>query len=179
MWRMMLSPLSWVGLGLACVMLTSPARAAAASDDRHSSRGNADSAADGAAPVRDPRTKSERPGDPQSLRTSAQPGASSKGRSAAAVPTRARLAGQTSRPLGSNRAASLPLRGPGSVGTASAATPAASKRNALPAPKLTTVPRNSAIGGPRAQSVGRLGGAAVGRTNHSPAIDGTQFRPRF
>jgi hypothetical protein len=72
----------------------------------------------------------------------------------------------------------LALRRAGNGGQASAATPAASM-NALPVPKLATAPRNSAIGGPRAQSAGRLDGAVVGRANHSGAIDGTQFRPRF
>jgi hypothetical protein len=213
MLRMVLSPIQWAGLGLACIMFTSPAGAAAAPGDGHSSSApaNADSAADGAAPVRDPRIKSERTGDLQSPRTGAEVSAGSKARNSAAVaPRRAfetpqrgihqgassradrvhspmntqargRLARQTSRPSGSNRASSggPALRRPGSVGSASAPTLGASKRNVLPLPKLTTAPRNSAIGRSRVQSVGLLGGAGVGRTNHSVAIDGTQFRRKF
>jgi hypothetical protein len=101
------------------------------------------------------------------------------------------LAHKTGRPLDSNRAVTtglsppgagndgLALRRAGNGRGASAATPAASKRNALPVPRLATAPKNSAIGGPRVQSAGRLDGAVVGRTNHNAAIDGTQFRPRF
>jgi len=105
--------------------------------------------------------------------------------------TRGRPARQSGRPLASNRAATnglAPSRAgnnglapprAGNGGGASAATPAASKRNALPVAKLATAPRNPAIGGPHTQSAGRLDGAVVGRANHSAAIDGTQFRPRF
>jgi hypothetical protein len=76
---------------------------------------------------------------------------------------------QTSQPFGANRAATgVPgLDGPG-----------VSKPNAL-LPKTTAMTRNSAIGGAREQSLGRLDGAAVGRTNHSAAIDGSQFRRKL
>jgi hypothetical protein len=97
--------------------------------------------------------------------------------------TRARgyLVRQTSRPIGSNHAAAggLGLRRPGSARAVNATTPPESKRNALPVPRLTTMPRNSAIGGPRVQSVGRLGGPALGRANRSAPIDGTQFHRKF
>jgi hypothetical protein len=92
-----------------------------------------------------------------------------------------RLARPTSDPGGLNRAGSAGpgLRRPGNVGAASAPTFAASKRNALPVPNLTPFPRNSAIGGPRVQSGGRLGVTGVGRTSHGAVIDGTQFHPKF
>jgi hypothetical protein len=196
MWRKMLSPILWAGLGLVCVMFTSPTSAAAAPDDPRSS-----SAPANAAPARGTGIKSEHPGDLRPPRTGAQSSAVSSGRnSAGAAPRpgfaapqhgihqsagasvgrvraplntqpRGRPAGQTSRPIGPNRAATgIPgLGGPG-----------ASKRNAMPVPKATAVAAgNSQIGGPRVQSIGRLGGAAMGRTNHSAAIDGTQFRRKF
>jgi hypothetical protein len=164
-WRMMLSPILWAGLALGCIMLTGPTRAAAASDDRRASSApanagsataGADSAIAGASPVRHTPNKSQRTGDrrPPLLNTQA----------------RGRPAGQTSRPIGSNRAA---------IGVPGLGGPGASKRNAVPVPKATAVTTNSPIGGPRAQTIGRLGGPAVGRTNHSAAIAGTQFRPKF
>lgn len=228
--RRTLSPILWAGLGLACAQFTSPARAAAAPEYSSSAPQNAESAANGAAPIRDAHINSERPADPRSPRTGEQPGAGSKVRNSTEAPRAAsetpqrgiqqgahgnadrvhsslmksralgRLAHKTGRPLDSNRAAinglsppragddalarpgagndGLALRRAGNGGGANAATPAASI-NALPVPKLATAPRNSAIGGPRRQSVGRLDGAVIGRTNHNAAIDGTQFRPRF
>jgi hypothetical protein len=239
--RMTLSPILWAGLGLACTVFSSPARAAAP-EYSSSAPQNGESAADGPAPVRDAHIKSERPGDAQSPRTGEQPGAGSKVRNSSETPrpasetpqrgtqqgasggvadrahsslmksqARGHLARQTVRHLDSNRAATNGLAPPragsdalatpragndtlappragndglaapraGNVGAAGAAFPAASKRSALSVPKLATAPRNSAIGGPRPQSAGRLDGAVMGRTNHSAAIDGTQFRPRF
>jgi hypothetical protein len=203
MWRKMLSPILWAGLGLVCVMLASPTRAATAPDDPRSSSApaNADSATAGAAPARGTGIKSERPDDLRPPRTGAHSSAVSGGRNSAAVPPRrgfvmpqhgihqsaggsagrvraplntgprGRPARQTSRPIGSNRAATgVPALGGG---------PGASKRNPMPVPKATALAGNSQLGGPRVQSIGRLGGAAVGRTNHSAAIDGTQFRRKF
>jgi hypothetical protein len=210
MWKMMLSPLLWAGLGLGCVMFAAPDRAAAARDAQQSSAAPANADSTAAAPVRDPRLKSEHRGDPQSTRTGAQPSAGSKGRNSAAAPRRAfetpqrgmhpsssanadRLkalmnmqarghsARQTGRPLGTRgaMAGGGGLRRPGSMGAAGVPTLAAAKRNALPAPKLTMVPRNPALGGPHLQSGGRLGGTIMGGANRSAAIDGAQVRRKF
>jgi hypothetical protein len=214
-WRRVLSPIVWAGLGLVCVMLTSPARATAAPDDRRfpSAPANADSAAAGAARVRDRRIESERTGDLRPPQKAAERGAASEERNSAAVAPRRGLATpqrgrvtpqhglatpqhevhqsaggdadrvgalgntqpqgrpalQTSRSFGANRAAT---GAPGLDG------PGGSRRNALPT-KATAMTRNSQIGGAREQRIGRLDGAAVGRTNHSTVIDGTQFRRRF
>jgi hypothetical protein len=43
------------------------------------------------------------------------------------------------------------------------------------AARPATTPRNSAIGGPHAQALARVGGPAISRTTHSGAIDGTQL----
>jgi hypothetical protein len=197
----MLSPILWAGLALGCVMLTSPARAAAAPDDRRASSApaNADSAIAGAAPLRDTPIKSKRTGVRSPPRMGARSSAVSKGgNSGAAAPrrgfetprqgiqsaggsadrvrallntqARGRPAGQTSRPMGSNLAA---IGAPGLGG------PGASKRSVMPVPKATAATTNFPTAGPRVQTIGRLGGPAVGRTNHSAAIDGTQRRPRF
>jgi hypothetical protein len=196
---MKLSTTLWVGL--VCVMFSFPARATAAPDDRHSSSASASAdSATAAASVRDRRIKSERIGDRRPPWSRAQPNAVSKARTWAAVaprrgieklqrrvypsvgggaePVRALLntqargrpGRQSSRLIGSNDAA---------IGVAGLGGPAASKRNALPVAKATAMARNSPIGGPRVQSIGRLNGAALGRTNHSAVIDGTQFRGKF
>jgi hypothetical protein len=194
----MLSPILWAGLGLVCVMFTSPTGAAAAPDDRRlsSAPANADPATAGAARARDTRTKAERTGDVRPPRTGAQSSAVSNARNSAAVAPRpslvapqhraggsagrvlapsitqagGRSARQTSGSTSSNRGAAgiLGMGGPGT-----------SKRAAMPVPIAAVMARNSPIGGPRVQSVGRLGGATVGRANHSAAIDGTQFRRKF
>jgi hypothetical protein len=85
------------------------------------------------------------------------------------------------RPIGSTRArtGALGARVPYGTGEAGQPTLADSKRTALPAAKLTAIPRNSAIGGPHVQSSGRLGGPVASRTNHGAAIDGTQLRRKF
>jgi hypothetical protein len=95
--------------------------------------------------------------------------------------TRGRVARQTSRPIGSNRAAAggRELRAPGSMTSPSASTRAALTHNASPAPKLTAAPRASALGGPRVQSAGRIGGAPGGRASHSIGVDGTQLHRKF
>jgi hypothetical protein len=208
MWRRMSSPILWTGLGLLCVMFTSPTGAAAAPDDRVPSSApteagsalrGAGSARAGAAPARDTRIKSESTGDRRPAQRGAQSSADSKGRNSAAVAprrsfetpqhgmhqsagggadriralntqTRGRPAGQTSRPMGSNGAA---------PGVPALDVPGASKRYAMPVPKAAAVTTNSRIGGPRMQSMGRLGGPAMGGTNHSAAIDGRQFRRKF
>ena len=156
MCRRMLFPLLWAGLGLVCLMCTFPTRAAAAPDERRSS-----SAA--VAPRRGVVTQQH--GIHQSAgggadRVRAPPNTQARGRPARPI----------SRSIGSNRAA---------AGVPGLGGPGASKRNAMPVPKATAATRNSPIGGPRGQSIGRLGGAVVGRTNHSVAIDGTQFRRKF
>jgi hypothetical protein len=171
-----LSPILYAVLALGCVMLTSPTPAAAAPDDRRapanarSAPAGADSALAGAAPVRDTPAKSERAGERRPPRTGTQSSARSKGLNPAAFAPRRGFDTPAGRPMGSNRAA---------VGVPVPGSPGASKRNAMPVPKATAVTTNSPIGGPRVQTIGRLGGPAVGRTNHSAAIDGTQFHRKF
>jgi hypothetical protein len=164
--------------GLACAMFTFVAPATASPDDGRSSPAltHAGSAAGDAAPVRgDPRIKAQR-----AIHQSASPNAE-RLHSLLNTQARGHLARQPGRPTGSVRAATggLGVRGPNGVGAAGSPKLAASKRGASPVPKLTATPRNSAIGGPRVQSVGRLGGAVIGRTNHSAAIDGTELRHKF
>ncbi len=215
--RVMWSALVCAGLGLACVMFASPARAAAAAPEYRNpsaASASAESAAD-AARVRDSRITSERTGAPEQPRGGAQPSAGAKVRNSVAMAprrglatpphgihpgangsadrvrslmnrqVRGHLASQARGPIGSNRAAAdrLGLPRPNSVGAATAPTLAASKHNALPVTAAAAT-RNSSIGGPQVQSSGRLGGAAVartavGRSNHSAAIDGTQFHRKF
>lgn len=95
---------------------------------------------------------------------------------------RGRLARQPGRDAGSNRAVTHgpnDVRGPQGVSTASQPKLAASKSAVPQAARLSPAPRNSAIGGPRAQGVGLLGGAAISRTRHAATIDGAQPRHKF
>jgi hypothetical protein len=94
---------------------------------------------------------------------------------------RGRLARQPGRRVGSTRAATggPSVRAPNGVGAAGQPNLAASKRTASPAPKLAAISRDSTIGGPHAQGIGRLGGPVIGRTTHSATIDGTQLRRKF
>jgi hypothetical protein len=94
---------------------------------------------------------------------------------------RGRFVRHPGRPVGSTHAATgaLGVRGPYGVRAAGQSTLAASNRTVSPAPRLTATPRDSTIGGPHVQSAGRLGGPVIGRTNHSAAIDGTEFRRKF
>jgi hypothetical protein len=165
------TPISWAGLALVCVMLTSPTRASAASDDPRSSSAPAkahSATAEGRHRVTITRHGSlvvPHGGGLASHRGSPAPrhgismsagGIPGHGRAPQDTQSRARSASQT--PEGSFRAATG-VPGPGG--------PGASKPKAMPVP----------IGGPRVQS--RLGSAEMGRANHSAAIDGTQFRRRF
>ena len=69
--------------------------------------------------------------------------------------------------------------------TSAAAMPAgqlkvAASNSAAPlAARLSSTPRNSAIGGPHTQGLGRVGGPAISRSTHSATIDGTQLRRKF
>jgi hypothetical protein len=102
------------------------------------------------------------------------------------------LARQRSRPVGSTPGATggPDLHGPQgasqagqpklAASTNSAASPAARpavtpSSAASPAARPATTPRNSAIGGPHAQALARVGGPALSRTTHSGTIDGTQL----
>jgi hypothetical protein len=175
--RMKVSLTLWAGL--MCTMFAFAARATAAPDDGNpaSTPANRASAAHGTA-VRDPRIEAQRTprrasATPQGVH---QSGAGSAERLHSLLNKQARghLARQPGRPVGSIRAAT---GGPG-VGRP-ALKPAISKRSALPLPKLTPMPRNAPIGGPRVQSAGRLGSAAIGRINRSGAMDGMQFHHKF
>jgi hypothetical protein len=72
-----------------------------------------------------------------------------------------------------------------STGAAPSAVPsnqpklATSNGAASPAARPAATPRNSAMGGPHAQELGRVGGPVIGRTTHSPTIDGTQLHHKF
>jgi hypothetical protein len=175
---------------LACAPLTVDALAPASSEDSSSSAvANAGGVAGQAVPTQGRSSKAGRAGDSESshagVRTrSVMPqrgrgtgGSAERLHSPLNAQERGRLAHQPGRPIGSTRAATgVPgVRTPNAVGAAGQSKLAASKRIASPAPKLTAIPRDSAIGGPHAQSVGRLGGPAIDRTNQSATIDGRKF----
>jgi len=74
-------------------------------------------------------------------------------------------------------------RAVGAIGVTTGATnvrsPGLPKRDAMPMSKAPSVTRNTPIGGPRPQTIGRLGGTVMGRNNHSAIVDGTQLRRKF
>jgi hypothetical protein len=208
--RMMLSPILWAALGLACV---SPSNAGSAAD------GIAKDPRIQAPPARElnsPETRQSVTGSsgmrPSAKRptTIARPGVGSnstaaplrrgsaapqpgirqgvggaKGlRSPLNTPARGPVARRPVQALGSIPAASggPGLHGPsgfGAAGRFGAAGPtqlAALKPGALPAPAFKSIPRNSAVGGPRVQNLGRLGGAVIGGATHTAVIDGSALR---
>jgi hypothetical protein len=57
--------------------------------------------------------------------------------------------------------------------------PAASNSPAPSATRLSSTPRNSAIGGPHAQGLGRVGGPAISRATHGAIVDGAQLHRKF
>jgi hypothetical protein len=57
--------------------------------------------------------------------------------------------------------------------------PAASRGAASPVPRPTALPSGPAIGGPRAQGSGRVGGPAIGRTTRNATIDGSRPPHKF
>ena len=187
---MILSPI--LCAGLACAMFTLVARATAAPDDGHrieaERTGDLESPRNGARPRAGSQGRNSAAASPRRAPETPQRGVrqgagGSTERLHSPLNTQAggHLARQPSRPMGSIHGAtgSLGVRGPIGAGAAGAPKPAASKPGASPLPKLTAMPKNSALGAPRFPSVGRLGGAVIGRTNHSPAIDGTEFRRKF
>lgn len=56
---------------------------------------------------------------------------------------------------------------------------AASTRTTLPAIKAAATPRDSAVGGPRVQALGRIGGPVFSRASHRATLDGTQLHHKF
>ena len=107
---------------------------------------------------------------------------------------RGRPARQPGRPVGSARAvAHGPDDARGRQGVSAAGQPklaasnsaaampagqtklAASNSAPPPAARLSSIPRNSAIGGPHASRLGRVGGPAISRTTHIATIDGAQL----
>jgi hypothetical protein len=92
-----------------------------------------------------------------------------------------RLARQPSRPVGTARAVARgpEFRGPRDVGPAGQPKLATSNSPASPAARPAATPRNSAIGGPHAQTLGRVGGPAISRTTHSATVDGNQLHHKF
>jgi hypothetical protein len=208
-WRRTLPSILSAALSLACVTSSSTTRAADISDGRRSTSAPAgiNSGADGAAPAMDARIKSNRTGNLQPHRTGAQAGGGSTGQNSAAQVPRARetpqrgirqgavgsadhvhprmpppahLARRATDPNGSNRSArgDPARRLPGKLGAASEPS-AAPKRTALPVANVKPSPGMSAIGGPRIQSGGPLGGMRADRRNHDAVIDGARFHPRF
>lgn len=92
-----------------------------------------------------------------------------------------RLARQPSRPAGTARAVARgpEVRGPRDAGPAGQPKLATSNSPASPAARPAPNPRNSAIGGPHAQTLGRVGGPTISRTTHSATVDGNQFHHKF
>jgi hypothetical protein len=86
-----------------------------------------------------------------------------------AAPPAAVPAGQ-SKLAASNSAAAMPVGQP---------RVAASNSTAPLAARLSSTPRNSALGGPHAQGLGRVGGPAISRATHSATVDGAQLHRKF
>jgi hypothetical protein len=86
----------------------------------------------------------------------------------AAPPTA--VPGDQSKLAASNSAAAMPAGGP-KVAASNSAAPLATR--------LWSTPRNSAIGGPHAQGLGRVGGPAISRATQSATVDGTQLHHKF
>jgi len=78
-------------------------------------------------------------------------------------------AGQ-SKPAASTSAAAMPA-GQTKVAASNSAAPSAARPS--------STPRISAIGGPHAQGLGRVGGPAISRATHSATVDGTQLHHKF
>jgi hypothetical protein len=97
----------------------------------------------------------------------------------------AQARGRLARPPGRAGSTRAVTRGPddvrGSQGVSPAGQPkmAASNGAAPSAARLSSTPRNSAIGGPHAQGLGRVGGPAIGRATHSATVDGAQLHHKF
>jgi hypothetical protein len=69
----------------------------------------------------------------------------------------------------SNSAAAMPVVQP----------KVAASNSAPSAARLSSTPRNSAIGGPHAQGLGRVGGPAISRATHGATVDGAQLHHKF
>jgi hypothetical protein len=167
------------------------------------------SAAGNAAPNRDASSKADRVSGSESPRAGASMGVAPRGRHPAAAVARLRSSLTQPRGVGKaprirtdpqrvllNPKARGPLAprsvgstdtGPGGTGIR---TPfgvksvgqrplAASTRAILPAMKVTATSRDSIIGGPRGQALGRIGGPLSGQASHSATIDGTQLHHKF
>jgi hypothetical protein len=167
------------------------------------------SAAGNAAPSRDASTKADRVADSESPRALAPLGGALKsGHPAAAVaPRRSSVAqprgvGEAARIradpqhvlLNAQARGRLAPRSAGASGTgavgqgirgAFGARPvgqrplAASMRATVPAMTPTATARDSTIGGPRVQALGRIGGPVYSRASHGATIDGTQLHHKF
>ena len=92
-----------------------------------------------------------------------------------------RLARQPSRTAGTARAVArgAEVHGPRDVGPAGQPKLGKSNTAALPAARPAPNPRNSAIGGPHAQTLGRVGGPAISGRTHSATVDGNQLHHKF
>ena len=169
---------------LVCAPLTLAAQASASSEDGSPSAtvANMRAAAGRAATTRDSSSKavSPRRGSVMPQRGIGRAAGGNAGR----LPTRlnaqarGRVAPQRGRLRGSTRAASGgPVeRSSQGVGAVGAPKLAVSNHTPSPVPNQTAIPRASALGGPHVQSVGRLGGPVIGRTNHNAVINGTELR---
>jgi hypothetical protein len=95
---------------------------------------------------------------------------------------RGRLANASSRPVGSNGAATGSdgvVRGPRGSNPVGGPKLAVSKNASQATTSAKTVVGESSIGGPHAGRLGRLGGPPIGRTANRAAIDGTQLHRKF
>jgi len=95
---------------------------------------------------------------------------------------RGRLAKASSRPVGSNHAATGGdgvVSSPRGSNPAGKPKPAVSKNASQATTGVKTVADGSRIGGPHASGLGRLGGPATGRTANSATINGTQLHRKL
>jgi len=95
---------------------------------------------------------------------------------------RGRLAKASSRPVGSNHAATGGdgvVRGPRGLNPAGKPKPAVSKNASQATTSVQTVAGGPRIRGPHAGGLGRLGGPATGRTANSATINGTQLHRKL
>ena len=158
-----LSSIGWAAL--LCMFIAAAGATPVADDPRSSSAPpvHADSA--GAARVPDRRTQTQ----PPRLNRMA-PGAQVHPMVASKVRPPARVTPRKMPQVASGKAGRFPN---GSTAAANLST-----RGARSMPKSTLVTQSSPIGGPRVQTLGRVGGPVIARAHPSAAVDGAQFHRR-
>lgn len=103
-------------------------------------------------------------------------------RSMLSAKPRGRLAKASSRPIGSNRAAtggSSVVRNPRGPNPLGGPAPTVSKNAAHAMASMKAVGGGSSIGHPHPAGLGRLGGSATGRTANSATINGAQLHRKL